>query len=255
MAVSSPIPFSASSQGVASTIETPIRGRESLSRVLVVEDESGIASAVRRGLAAEGFSVDVAADGEDGLWRVTENDYDAVVLDVMLPKLSGYELLKRMRAADNWAPVLMLTAKDGEYDIADALDLGADDYLAKPFSFVVLLARVRALLRRGQSKQAAVLTVGDVVLDPARRRCHRGDVEIGLTAREFALLDYLMRHPDEVISKTQLLDHVWDEHFDGDPNIVEVYIGYLRRKIDTPFGRHAIETVRGAGYRVRRDGG
>ncbi len=153
-----------------------------MSRVLVVEDESGIASAVRRGLAAEGFSVDVAADGEDGLWRVTENDYDVVVLDVMLPKLSGYELLKRMRAADNWTPVLMLTAKDGEYDIADALDIGADDYLAKPFSFVVLLARVRALHRRGAQARPTVLEAGDLVVDPARRRCKRGAVDVPLTA-------------------------------------------------------------------------
>lgn len=225
-----------------------------MSRVLVVEDESGIAAAVERGLAAEGFAIDVAVDGEDGLWQVTENEYDAVVLDVMLPKISGYELLKQMRAVDNWAPVLMLTAKDGDYDIADALDLGADDYLTKPFSFVVLLARVRALVRRGGSQRPTALTAGDLVLDPARRRCRRGDADIALTAREFAVLDYLMRHPDEVVSKRDLLAHVWDD-FDGDPNIVEVYIGYLRRKIDDPFGRRAIETVRGAGYRLRMHGG
>jgi DNA-binding response OmpR family regulator len=169
--------------------------------------------------------------------------------------VSGYELLRQIRAAQNWAPVLMLTAKDGEYDIADALDLGADDYLTKPFSFVVLLARVRALLRRQLTQPSALLTAGDLTLDPSRHRCQRGAVDIKLTAREFSVLDHLMRHPDEVMSKSELLAHVWDEHFDGDPNVVEVYIGYLRRKIDTPFGRHTIETVRGVGYRLRHDGG
>ncbi len=224
-------------------------------RVLVVEDERSLASAVRRGLTADGFSVDVAHNGEDGLWRATEHPYDAVVLDIMLPKLSGYEVLKRMRAGANWTPVLMLTAKDGEYDIADALDLGADDYLSKPFSYVVLVARLRALLRRGAPARPAVLEAGDLRLDPASHSCRRATDEVSLTPREFALLEYLLRHRDEVVSKTQILSHVWDEHFDGDPNIVEVYVGYLRRKIDAPFGRRSIETVRGAGYRLKGSGG
>ncbi len=223
-------------------------------RVLVVEDERSLASAVQRGLTADGFSVDVAHDGEDGLWRATEHPYDAVVLDIMLPRLSGYEVLKRMRSAANWTPVLMLTAKDGEYDIADALDLGADDYLSKPFSYVVLVARLRALLRRGAPARPAVLEAGDLRLDPASHSCRRGRDEVSLTAREFALLEYLLRHCDEVVSKAQILSHVWDEHFEGDPNIVEVYVGYLRRKIDAPFGRRSIETVRGAGYRLRGSG-
>jgi DNA-binding response OmpR family regulator len=224
-------------------------------RVLVVEDERSLAGAVNRGLSADGFSVDVVHNGEDGLWRATEQPYDAMVLDIMLPRLSGYEVLKRMRAAQNWTPVLMLTAKDGEYDIADALDLGADDYLTKPFSYVVLVARLRALLRRGAPARPAVLEAGDLRLDPASRSCHRGEDDIGLTVREFALLEYLLRHRDEVVSKTEILSHVWDENFDGDPNIVEVYVGYLRRKIDAPFGRRAIETVRGAGYRLKGSGG
>jgi DNA-binding response OmpR family regulator len=169
----------------------------------------------------------------------------------MLPSMSGYEVLKRLRAARVWTPVLMLTAKDGEYDEADALDLGADDYLRKPFSYVVLVAHLRALLRRGAPARPAVLTAGDLTLDPARHRCRRGYRDIDLTAREFTLLEYLLRHPDEVISKTDILSHVWDEHFDGDTNIVEVYVGYLRRKIDDPFDRRTIETVRGAGYRLR----
>ncbi|MGH3320335.1 MAG: response regulator transcription factor [Streptosporangiaceae bacterium] len=224
-------------------------------RVLVVEDERSLAAALARGLAAEGFAADVAPDGEEGLWRATEYPYDAVVLDIMLPKLSGYEVCRRLRAARVWAPVLMLTAKDGEYDEADALDLGADDYLTKPFSYVVLVAHLRALLRRGQPMRPAVLHAGDLTLDPAARTCRRGDDDISLTAREFSLLEYLMRHPNEVVSKLDILAHVWDEHFDGDPNIVEVYVGYLRRKIDTPLERHTIETVRGAGYRMSGAGG
>jgi len=172
----------------------------------------------------------------------------------MLPGMSGYEVLKRLRAADVWTPVIVLTAKDGEYDEADALDLGADDYLSKPFSYVVLVARLRALLRRGAPARPAVLSAGDLALDPAGHRCHRAGREITLTAREFTLLEFLLRHPDEVVSKTDILEHVWEEDFDGDTNIVEVYVGYLRRKIDAPFGRRTIETVRGAGYRLSGTG-
>jgi DNA-binding response OmpR family regulator len=224
-------------------------------RMLIIEDEHGLAGAVADGLAAEGYVADVAHDGADGLWRALHEPYDAIVLDIMLPALSGYEVLKRLRAARIWTPVLVLTAKDGEYDEADALDLGADDYLSKPFSYVVLVAHLRALLRRGAPARPAVLRAGDLTVDPACRRCRRGEHDIDLTAREFALLEYLLRHPDEVISKTDILTHVWDEHFDGDTNVVEVYVGYLRRKIDAPFDRRTIETVRGAGYRLRGGAG
>jgi DNA-binding response OmpR family regulator len=224
-------------------------------RVLVVEDEAPLATALARGLADEGFAVDVVADGAEGLLRARESCYDAILLDIMLPALSGYEVLRQLRTASVWTPVLMLTAKDGEYDIADALDLGADDYLVKPFSFVVLLARLRALVRRGAPERPARLVAGDLALDPATRRCSRGDTDVALTSREFAVLEYLMRSPDRVVSKTELIEHVWDEFYDGDPNIVEVYVGYLRRKLDAPFGRQAIETVRGGGYRLRPDGG
>jgi DNA-binding response OmpR family regulator len=172
----------------------------------------------------------------------------------MLPMLSGYEVVRRLRAGEIWTPVVMLTAKDGEYDEADALDLGADDYLSKPFSYVVLVAHLRALLRRGAPARPAVLTAADLTLDPGRRRCRRAGQEIDLTAREFALLEFLLRRPEEVVSKTDILTHVWDEHFDGDTNIVEVYVSYLRRKIDAPFGRRTIETVRGAGYRLLSGG-
>ncbi|MFJ5532801.1 response regulator transcription factor [Streptomyces sp. NPDC093261] len=223
-------------------------------RVLVIEDERGLAAAIAQGLAEEGFVADAVYDGVDGLWRAVHEPYDAIVLDIMLPGLSGYEVLKRVRAARVWTPVLILTAKDGEYDEADALDLGADDYLSKPFSYVVLVAHLRALLRRGAPARPAVLVAGDLALDPARRRCHRSGREISLTAREFTLLEFLLRHPDEVVSKTDILDHVWEENFDGDTNVVEVYIGYLRRKIDAPFGRRTIETVRGAGYRLHGTG-
>ncbi|MDT0463689.1 response regulator transcription factor [Streptomyces gibsoniae] len=223
-------------------------------RVLVIEDERGLAEAIAHGLAEEGFVVDAVYDGVDGLWRAVHEPYDAIVLDLMLPGLSGYEVLKRVRAARVWAPVLILTAKDGEYDEADALDLGADDYLSKPFSYVVLVAHLRALLRRGAPARPAVLAAGDLALDPARRRCQRAGREIALTAREFTLLEFLLRHPDEVVSKTDILDHVWEENFDGDTNVVEVYVGYLRRKIDAPFGRRTIETVRGAGYLLHGTG-
>jgi DNA-binding response OmpR family regulator len=226
-----------------------------VSRVLVVEDERSIADAVRRGLAAAGFAVDVAPDGTEAILMITSHNYDVVLLDIMLPGISGYEVLKGMRGAHNWTPVLMLTAKDGEYDIADALDIGADDYLVKPFSFVVLLARVRALRRRGKRARPAMLAAGDLNVDPARRRCRRGAVEVSLTAREFEVLEFLMRHRDQAVSKSEILASVWDENFDGDPNIVEVYISYLRRKIDVPFDRQAITTIRGTGYLLQGDGG
>jgi DNA-binding response OmpR family regulator len=216
-------------------------------RLLVVEDEARMSTALRRGLVAEGFAVDVASDGPSGLDLARHGDYDAMILDVMLPGLSGYQLVRTLRAERNWLPVLMLSAKDGEYDQADGLDCGADDYLTKPFSYVVLVARLRALLRRGAPERPSVLTVGELSLDPARRRVTSGGAEIVLTAREYALLEYLMRRPGQVVSKTELLDHVWDASVDTAPNAVEVYVGYLRRKL----GRDALETVRGAGYRLR----
>ncbi len=215
-------------------------------RLLVVEDEARLAAALQRGLQAEGFAVDVAGDGETGLDLARHGGYDAMILDVMLPKLSGYRVVRALRAEQQWLPVLMLSAKDGEYDQADGLDCGADDYLTKPFSYVVLLARLRALLRRGSPERPAVLVVGELTLDPAQRRVTRDDAEIALTAREFAVLEYLMRRAGQVVSKTELLDHVWDAAEDTAPNAVEVYVGYLRRKI----GRELLETVRGAGYRL-----
>jgi two-component system OmpR family response regulator len=224
-------------------------------RLLVVEDEVRLARALRDGLQADGFAVDLAHTGPRGLELARAGTYDAVVLDVLLPGLSGYRVVESLRADGNWVPVLMLSAKDGEYDQADGLDLGADDYLTKPFSYVVLLARLRALLRRGVRERPVVLAAGDLRLDPASRRVTRATVEVVLTAREFALLEYLLRHPDRVVSKTEILDHVWDAAEDTDPNTVEVYIGYLRRKVDAPFGRRSLQTVRGAGYRLAADGG
>ena len=224
-------------------------------RVLLVEDEVRLAENVRRGLAAEGFVVDVVHDGAEGLFQGQVNDYDVVVLDIMLPGLNGYEVCRRLRAGGVWSPVLMLTAKDGEYDQADALDLGADDYLTKPFSFLVLVARLRALIRRGAPARPTVLQAGDLTLDPARRTVRRDGAEIVLTPREFGVLHFLMRHRGDVVSKSAILESVWDAHYEGDANVVEVYIGYLRRKIDQPFGRHAIETVRGMGYRLAAGGG
>ena len=222
--------------------------------VLVVEDEARVAAAVKRGLEAEGYAVDVAGSGTDGQWLAEENPYDIIILDIMLPGISGYELCERLRAQGIWTPILMLTAKEGELDEAHALDTGADDFLTKPFSFVVLLARVRALLRRGKGARPTRLEAGDLRLDPAAHRCWRGGEEVRLTAREFAVLDYLLRHAGDVVAKAAILENVWDFNFDGDPNIVEVYVRHLRKKIDQPFGRHAIETVRGAGYRLAADG-
>jgi DNA-binding response OmpR family regulator len=223
-------------------------------RILVVEDEEHLAAAVADGLTAEGFDVDVSYDGNDGLWRAREGSYDAIVLDVLLPGIHGYKVCRTLRDEGIWTPILILTAKDGEYDEAEALDTGADDFLSKPFSFVVLLARLRALIRRGAPPRPNVLTVGDLTLDPAARRARRGETEIRLTAREFALLEFLMRKDGNVASKTEILDHVWGIDFAGDPNVVEVYVGYLRRKIDQPFGMETLQTVRGAGYRLATDG-
>lgn len=219
-------------------------------RILLVEDEVDFARMVARGLEAEGFAVDVVHDGESGLWAATEQEFDVVVLDLMLPKLSGYEVVRQLRDRGVWTPILMLTAKDGEYDQADALDLGADDYLTKPFAFVVLIARIRALLRRLGEARPSVLEVGDLRMDPATHDVSRGGTPIELTPREFTLLEYFMRHPGEVLSKTELVEHVWDMNFDGPLNVVEVYVGYLRRKIDEAFGVRSLATVRGFGYRL-----
>jgi DNA-binding response OmpR family regulator len=224
-------------------------------RVLVVEDEVRLAQALQRGLRAEGFGVDLAHNGTDGLHLAREGGYDAVVLDVMLPGLNGYRVCQTLRAERNFVPVLMLSAKDGEYDEADGLDVGADDYLTKPFSYVVLVARLRALLRRGGARRPAILEAGDLTLDPAARRVTRGDDEIALTPKEFGLLELLLQRRGEVVPKAEILAHVWDANEDADPNVVEVYIGYLRRKVDAPYGRSALQTVRGAGYRLAADGG
>ncbi len=224
-------------------------------KILVVEDEPMLAATLRRGLRAEGFTVEVVGDGEDGVWAGTENSYDAIVLDIMLPKLNGFDVIEALRSRKIWTPVLMLTARDSSTDMADALDLGADDYLTKPFDFVVLVARLRALIRRGGPARPAVLRAGDLSLDGARHKVARGDVEISLTPREFGVLEFLMRHPDSVVTKTAILHNVWDDHFDGDPNNVEVYVRHLRKKIDLPFDRRAIQTVRGKGYRIDPDGG
>jgi DNA-binding response OmpR family regulator len=219
-------------------------------RILVVEDERRLAGLLSDGLTREGFAVDLAHDGREGLWMATEQPYDVVVLDVMLPELNGYEVCARLREAGVWTPILMLTAMDGEYDEAEALDTGADDYLTKPFSYVVLLARLRALVRRGGRERPAVLSVGDLRVDPAELRCSRGDVLIALTPKEFAILHCLARRAGEVVPKSELLARAWDFAYDGDSNVVEVYISALRRKIDRPFGRTTLSTVRGAGYRL-----
>jgi two-component system, OmpR family, response regulator len=225
-------------------------------KVLLVEDDRKIAGAVQRGLAAEGFGVEVAFDGTDGLWLATEGSFDVLILDLMLPGRSGFQICQALRDAGNWTPILVLTAKDGELDQTEALDTGADDYLTKPFSFPVLVARVRALARRTQAgRTPAPTAVGDLRIDPREHHCWRGEVPITLTAREFAVLELLVRRAGQVVAKSQILDGVWDFDFDGDPNIVEVYIRRLRRKIDEPFGRAAIETVRRVGYRLSPYGG
>ncbi|MFJ3382350.1 response regulator transcription factor [Curtobacterium sp. NPDC090217] len=223
-------------------------------RVLVVDDEVRLADGVRRGLEAEGWAVDVAHDGVDGLWHAREFGYDAIVLDLMMPGMSGWAVCGQLRAEENWTPVLMLTAKDGEWDQVEALDAGADDYVTKPFSHPVLVARIRALVRRGARERPSVLAVGDLVVDPAARTVARGAQRLDLTSREFAVLEFLARRAGQVCSKREVIENVWDVDFDGDPNIVEVYVGHLRRKVDRPFGRNSIETVRGAGYRLAADG-
>ena len=224
-------------------------------RVLVVEDDVKVAAAVRRGLEAEGFAVDVSHDGLDGLWRATELAYDLVVLDLMLPGRNGFQVCADLRAAGDLTPVLVLTAKDGEWDEVEALETGADDFLAKPFSFPVLVARLRALLRRPTSGGGAPFTAGDLRVDPAARRVWRDDIEVALTAREFEVLEHLVRRAGAAVTKEELLAAVWADDGDRDANLVEVYVRRLRRKVDEPFGRHSIETLRGAGYRLDVDGG
>jgi len=222
-------------------------------KVLLVEDDGKIAAILQRGLDSEGFSVDVSRDGQDGLWKATEYHYDALIVDLMLPGCSGFQISRQLRKQGDWTPILVLTAKDGELDETDTLDSGADDYLTKPFSFPVLVAHLRALLRRTAGGSPAPIEVGDLRLDSVRRRCWRGETEIRLTAREFSVLEYLVRRAGSVVGKIAILDGVWEYDFDGDPNVIEVYIRRLRRKIDEPFGRHDIETVRGAGYRLVDD--
>jgi two-component system OmpR family response regulator len=220
-------------------------------RVLVVEDELKMAGLLKRGLEEEGYAVDLARTGSDALWAGTETPYDAILLDVMLPDLNGFEVCRRLRAGGRWAPVLMLTARDAVADRVTGLDAGADDYLTKPFSFSELFARVRALVRRDAGERPAVLRAGDLALDPASRRVTRGDAPVELTAKEFALLEYFMRRPGEVLTRSRIIEHVWDFGYDGDSNVVDVYVRYLREKIDRPFRRDSIETVRGSGYRLR----
>jgi two-component system OmpR family response regulator len=224
-------------------------------RVLIVEDDIPLASALRRGLRAEGMVADVAVKGEDALWMVASAEFDAVVLDVMLPGIDGFETCRRLRDDGVWTPIIMLTARDSVDDRVQGLDSGADDYLVKPFSLAELLARLRALARRGPVERPAVLEVGDLQLDPATREVRRGDTEVALSAKEFALLEAFMRRPGEVLTQLQLLEHAWDYDYENRSNVVEVYVRYLREKIDRPFGVKSIETVRGAGYRLRKDGG
>lgn len=219
-------------------------------KLLVVEDDVKIALAVTRGLEGEGFTVEVAHDGDDGLWRAIEGAHDLIILDLMLPGRSGFQVCKELRDAGIWTPILVLTAKSGDLDEAEALDTGADDFLTKPFSFPVLVAHVRALLRRAGGGNPVPVAVGDLRVDPGRRRAWRGDTELALTAREFDVLSFLVRRCGQVLSKEDILAGVWDYDFDGDPNIVEVYVGRLRRKVDEPFGQSSLETVRGAGYRL-----
>jgi two-component system OmpR family response regulator len=224
-------------------------------RVLIVEDEARMAALIQRGLRREGMSVDVAATGEEALWKGASVEYDAIVLDLMLPGIEGIEVCRRLREEGVWSPILMLTARDAVEDRVAGLDSGADDYLTKPFSYAELLARLRALARRGRPERPTVLEVGDLRLDPATRRAWRSDEEIALSAKELAVLEAFMRRPGEVLSRFQLLEHAWDYEYENRSNIVDAYVRLLRDKVDRPFGVEAIETVRGAGYRLREDGG
>ena len=224
-------------------------------RVLIVEDEPKLAALLRRGLSKEGMAVDVVGEGEDAVWRAEATDYDAVILELMLPGIDGLEVCRRLRAAGVWSPILMLTARDSVGDRVAGLDSGADDYVTKPFSYAELLARLRALTRRGRTERPTELRVGALRLDPATRRAWRGDSEIELSPKEFAVLETFMRHPGEVLSRFQLLEHAWDYEYENRSNVVDAYVRFLRRKIDRPFDVASIETVRGAGYRLREDGG
>ena len=225
-------------------------GQDGGMKVLLVEDEPRLAVSLRKGLVAEGHSVHIASDGEQGLWMGQSTPFDAIVLDIMLPKLNGFQVCAKLRETGVWTPILMLTAKDGEHDVAEALDLGADDYLTKPFSLVELAARLRALTRRGASERPVMLSVDDLTIDPARRRCSRGGVDISLTPKEYTVLEYLVRRQGEAVTKPEILAHGWDFAYDGDPNIVEVYVSNIRRKIDTPFLTSNLQTVWGVGYEI-----
>ncbi len=224
-------------------------------KLLLIEDDRKIATAVKRGLEGEGFTVDVAFDGTDGLWQATEHSFDGLIVDLMLPGTNGFKICQTLRAAGDWTPILVLTAKDGEFDETEALDTGADDYLTKPFSFPVLVSRLRALLRRTTGSNPIPVEAGDLHINPGERRVWRGETEIVVTSRQFDVLEFLMRRAGQVMTKAEILDGVWEYDFEGDPNIVEVYVRRLRTRIDEPFGRSAIETVRGSGYRLRADGG
>ena len=224
-------------------------------RVLIVEDDVKLASLIRRGLRDDGLAADVAIKGEDALWMAGSTDYDVIVLDVMLPGIDGFEVCRRLRESGVWSPVLMLTARDAVEDRVAGLDTGADDYLTKPFSFVELGARLRALVRRGPVERPTVLELGDLHLDPASRRVWRGSTDISLSTKEFSLLETFMRSPGQVLDRYQLIEHAWDYEYENRSNVVDVYVRYLREKIDRPFELESIETVRGAGYRMRADGG
>lgn len=225
----------------------------SVMRLLVVEDDARMAAMLRRGLTEDGYSVDLTGDGREAVWQATEVDYDAVVLDLMLPGIDGFEVCRQLREADRWAPVLMLTARTDVADRIRGLDGGADDYLAKPFSFRELTARLRALIRRGAAPRPSILSAGTLRLDPGTRAAWRGEVLLDLSAKEFALLEFFLHHPDEVLTRTAILEHVWDFAYDGVSNVVDQYVGYVRRKIDRPFHVEQLETIRGAGYRLRRE--